>query len=188
MVFGNEYDRSLWLILAKDKVNQEYIARMINNIPYEKWDDIRLLIQNYNNGINNNGLKFNVDNLSYAIIMCDEELSIKVIEKDGDQESVSEWTFMPLCDATLEKARQFSSVHLGSFSETMYIDDKTLIYLEEYDVFKTPIGNYVKLYRNNENKSSYSRRVDIKKMPKNMYVHQFSSEQRINRLVRRKRK
>ena len=69
MVFGNEYDRSLWLILAKDKVNQEYIARMINNIPYEKWEDIRLLIQNYNNGINNNGLKFNVDNLSYAIIM-----------------------------------------------------------------------------------------------------------------------
>ena len=44
MVFGEEYDRSLWLMLSGDKYNRDIITKCIKNIPYDKSEQIRELI------------------------------------------------------------------------------------------------------------------------------------------------
>lgn len=189
MVFGNEYDKSLWLLIVKNVVNQKYIAEMINNIPYEMWDEIRLLIDDSNNGIISDELQFDSRDFKYIVNIINGELFIKVIDGNADFKDLIEWSFVPLNTEQIKGLKYFVPVYLGHcFESVSFGEQRDGTYLEEYEFVKTPIGNYVKTYYNGDKKPACKKMVDIKSIPGNIYVHQFANEQRINRLVRRKRK
>ena len=189
MVFGYEYDKSLWLLIAKSEINQKYIAEMINNIPCDKWDDIRLFINDINNGITRNGFQFVLNNFKYILNVIDGELLVKVIEKDADFKDLIEWSFVPIDIEQIQTLKYFKPVYLGScFESVSFGEHGDGTYLEEYEFVKTPIGNYVRTYCNYDKKSVSRKMVDIKAIPSEIYVHQFANEKRINRLVRRKKR
>ena len=53
---------------------------------------------------------------------------------------------------------------------------------------KAPFCEFVCVYLNNEKNVYQYHRVDMKRRPDNMYVHQFQDEKRVDRLVRGRKK
>lgn len=189
MVFGNEYDKSLWLLIVKNVVNQKYIAEMINNIPYEIWDEIRLLIDDSAKGISREKLQFSSGNFEYIVNIVDGELSVKVIDSDEEYKDMIEWSFVPLNMEQINELKYFTPIHLGQCIETLSFGEQGKgTYLEEYELVKTPMGSYVRTFRNNDKGAVSTKMVNIKNIPNDIYVHQFANEQRINRLVKRKKR
>ena len=47
MIFSNNYDKILWLILKNDKINRERILEFIENIPLEFLENIKDSIREY---------------------------------------------------------------------------------------------------------------------------------------------
>ena len=47
MVFSDEYDRALWLVLVGDKSNREEIANLVTSIPDEIYQQIYTQLGDY---------------------------------------------------------------------------------------------------------------------------------------------
>lgn len=191
MIFNKNYDRSLWLMLSGDEVNRSKIAEVITNIPYELYEQIRKLIENYNIGITEpKEIYYEKDNMKYSVNISNGELSINIVKSDKTQNETIKLFIFPVEEDEISKMEMHTGKHLGGFSYTLTAGNIFAIggELEEYDIEKTIFGTCVKVYANNKVKAVNTRKVDESRMPDDMYSHQFRNEKGITRLIRRKRK
>lgn len=85
MIFNEDYDRSLWLILSGNKNNRERIANFIKEIPEELYKQIRKSLLRYREYLNKNR----------GILVCDRE----PIEFSGEFETAGDMLYWYSIDA-----------------------------------------------------------------------------------------
>ena len=191
MIFDKNYDRSLWLLLASDKVNREKIIDVIKNIPDELNEKICLIIEKYNKDfVDSEEIRFEVGNLIYFVKIIGEELSIKFVKNDEFQKEIVKLFLNPLSESSFDSLKDYTPYNLGGFIYSLNSGLNVRIgsSLEEYDIVKTPFGNYTKIYSNNNPNVRKIRRVNVHKFDNGLYLHQFKDPKKIYRKIRSKGK
>ena len=180
MIFGNEYDMSLWYILKVRNKYRKSIIEFIKELPEEFLENIRTT---YLKGIDKNvGLddeedKFykvqsNVDsNIYYKFyIMCGDLYIDKIKIINGVSKNLFSLTLIPNNPNHIEQMDKNKEIYLGSIStgQLQEISYKEL----EYDLKKTNFGNMLShtyFLLGGMIKIKFSRPASIKNMPEEMY-------------------
>ena len=205
MIFDCNLDRALWAIMNIDE-NRDEIAYFINNLPIEIYKDIRLGLSEKFNGdfkIYNKEIKDGNGNIyKYQIDVCNSSLMLKVykynnyINKNDNSLHVKneEYYCLTLNMLYIPLTRNISHEFLGSFlsssSKTIF---KNGVYrgiqcdssYGNYDLFSTIFGNMVKCKSAN---GTFYKKIDFsKKMPKEVYLTDFKSNDRVINLVKHRK-
>lgn len=200
MIFDENYDRALWLLLAGDKNNREKIAECIKKIPGELYYQIHLLIEKSYETDEELSCQLIHNNYLFEVIISDGVLTIKM---NNTSDEFDEKTFQLSLDnitrEDLVDGKLFSKKHIGKFvhvSRQIKICEtcgngrvyKNGISKEEYSLIKNPLASYVERERKTENFYGpiWNTRVSLNRIPDKMYLHQLDTEKRLNRLVREK--
>jgi len=185
MIFNNDYDKSLWLMIYGDIINRDKISLVINNISFELLYNIQELIRQYNIDNISNSINYERDNIKYIISINNFELSIKMIrEIDGLFEEI-ELFILPYDDEYINQMKLNSTFSLGGFVCRNYFGDiKCGSTLDEYEIVKNVFGKYIKLYIDNRVKFINRQRINVKKIPDSFDIMDIRSDKGIKRLIR----
>lgn len=180
MIFGNEYDMSLWYILKVRNKYRKSIIEFIKELPEEFLENIRTA---YLKGIDKNvGLddeedKFykvqsNVDsNIYYKFyIMCGDLYIDKIKIINGVSKNLFSLTLIPNNPNHIEQMDKNKEIYLGSIStgQLQEISYKEL----EYELKKTNFGNMLShtyFLLGGMIQIKFSRPASIKNMPEEIY-------------------
>ncbi len=180
MIFGKDYDLSLWYILKARNKYRKRIIDFIKELPEDFLENIRAA---YLKGINNNvGLndeqdKFykvqsNVDsNIYYKFyIMCSDLYIDKIKIINGVSKNLFSVSLIPNNHNYIEQMNKNKEISLGSIStgQLQEINYKEIV----YDLKKTNFGNvlsYTLFLLGGMIKIKFFRPTGIKNMPDEMY-------------------
>lgn len=205
MIFDKDlYDRSLWLMLKTDKKNREKIIKFVRSIPRELREQIKKSIYIYKEKIKDNDELFDVDDdrLSgniensrhvlywYNISSLDGSLSLGYSFLNEDKYyDAFEMKLIPYDD--LYQLKYFDDEWIGTIDyDITTTESMTTCNEKEYNIVRTPLGDFVIAMledRSDRNKYEISR-INLKKMPEEMFLKDFDGEKNIKRLIRGKKK
>lgn len=184
MVFSEDYDKSLWLMICGDSFNRDEITFVIKNISFELLEQIQNTIIQYNIDNVSKNINYKRCNLSYVVNIDCSGLSIKMIIGTEIEKEEIEIFLLPYND----HMKLNETICLGGFTNTTYYDCmKFGTTLDEYEMVRTIFGSYVKLYIDNGVRCINKTKVSIKKIPDNFSVHQLRTDKSIKRLIRGKK-
>lgn len=199
MIFSYCYDRSLWLMLQSKGFERGQIVDFIKGLTDEMHECIRTLIDDYYSDENRlvSHRQLVGKNFSFRVEIIDDELIIKLHKWNMDGINVLDEIFQislePLCYDLLD-SMSFYSQGIGGFhygigcrdlgtDEEQYIEDNYI-----YELKRSMIGHRMETINLNDNKCISSKIVNMDRIPSKMYIHQFENKERLNRLVRGRRK
>lgn len=201
MVFNEEFDRALWLVLASDVFNREDIASLVYNIPKELFkcifeqlkmydvtkDNLDYSFKNFRKAFREN----DGDNCFYNIEMNPEEINIKLNRWGSSGVSLEETVELCLVSLSVNDLLNINleaSTYIGNYSyhSSQFLTPESTVLLvdikeKEYQIkADTPIG----LVMYNSEGGKFFRIVNMKKMPSEMELSDLSSKRSVNKLVR----
>lgn len=200
MIFNEDYDKTLWLVLSSNKETRDDVGKLIGMLPNWVYVDIQKMISDYKMGINTVYKKsFDyVDNYGYYVIVriIHGKLLFNVTRwKEDKVRTEEEYTLclVPITNDELLEMEYLCKKNIGSYDSEIY-DNITYdpyggidIYefSRRYNIRKIPFG--VILDTSLDKKIFNINVVNFKKnMPNEMFVSDFSSSDKIDALVKRK--
>lgn len=184
MIFGKEYDLSLWYIIKADKRNRYKIIEFIKEIPIDLINNIDLAIEKSKNeeidyskydgniykitSYKDSNIKyyFYIDNIDYCLTIAKE------YNNDGKRQTLFELMLFPL---RLEMIKMFDEEWIGTISnynsncsltEISQINNKY-----EYNLYNTPIGYFISYHykcKNIDKLVSIFKPINIRKVPEDL--------------------
>ena len=162
MIFGKDYDTSLWFIMKADKKNRKEILEFIKDIPKELIENIRISLQK----VKDKEFKFGEEPdtfyykeseddpriyFDFEIDDYDKCLTISKNYCDGKTtDELFEIMLYPISREYIKECMDnFEDEWLGTITyeiKTIHLSDKVGITEEnerEYNIYKTPFGNIV---------------------------------------------
>lgn len=186
MIFDRNYDKSLLLMIYGDMLNREKIFLVIKHISFELLGQIRLLINEYNNGNIDKVINYEKDSIRYQISMNEYELSIKMIRDNNDILEEIELYILPFDKELINKMGYETSFSLGGFICTNYFNGINCgATLDEYDLVKIKEGTYIKLYTDNSIESISKKKVKITNMPNYVSIMDIKNEKKVKKLIKK---
>lgn len=213
MVFGCDYDKSLWLILAGDRRNREKIAELVSNIPNEIFERIHQELEKYNNCDekkfnSDEWIKFNklvridneknngYDNYLYSVEMNYEEIKIKLCIWEnislGLEENI-ELSLVSISSDDLMAIDLFDSTCVGSYSYmnsrvvSLCGHNSVIVVGDEREYQLVSTTTFGVLMRTSESEK-ISKMINLKKMPDDISLNDLSNRRNVNKLVRARKK
>lgn len=208
MLFDKNFDRSLWLIIASDKVSRERIGRIISFLPQEEYDQLQKEIEHYYKNKSTGDVDRIVFNKTFVgkddfnyyfrVQICSNELNVKIcrwIEKSDRLEEDYELNLVSISNEDLVNMEYLKNGYIGSYSQEFnrihFVDYLTSVdtakWNRDYCLLRVPLG-YI-------SSSILGRRIfkvnvvnALKRIPNDMVVDDFSSQDKRNELVRRRKK
>ena len=189
MIFGKDYDRSLWYIVNGDKKNSKKLVQFLRELPIEIVDKARATIAKKDEL--EGDVSFGCRDKVYTDVYYDFDYtsydSCITITKGFDDGKLGEDQFelmlFPVTKEELELMEFSDELWLGTvtdFVATEYISDNMQITDEderEYNIHHFPIGYYVSHAReifNGKRELVLYKRVNNKKIPENITRNNIS--------------
>lgn len=186
MIFSNDIDKALYLVLANDKKHRGDIAKLIYDMPR----DLIVRIQNKLEEIYNDDSLSDVelckavrnsDNITsmYRVLVFYNGVRIKLSRWNNQDE----WVYdLELCDVNLDE-------YIGSYfySETgLFLGIGPMIVTSngvDYELCENSLGNKVMLLSSNK---VNTKRIDMSVIPEEISLEDLISKKSVNKLVKRK--
>lgn len=199
MIFNDEIDRSLFLILSFDIRYREQIAKLIYNIPKDLIERIQNVLSDMNNDVSktvelNKAFRDDDDITSmYKVIASNDSLRIKLSRWNSQyEEDIYDIDLGYVC---LDK--DFSSIlfknndllYLGSYffsSSRLFLGIGPMVSKGNgvgYNLFDNMNGDYVVEIDSNK---ICEKRLNLQMIPNEIFLEDLSNKKNINRLVRKK--
>lgn len=205
MIFDENYDRSLWLLVASNKSDSDKICRLISYIPEDVYRQIQDSINNYYNGIIKNNTIFNtslsnIEGYDYYITVkiVNDKLYFNVLRWIENKGRVEEEYQLVLQEMLKEYLTDMSwgdkrslAKYSSEFNNIKFVGNLTAVDTESddrrYRVTKVPFGFVV---TTSKNKMIVAKKyVNLfKNMPEEIYLDDFSSEEKREGLVKKKKR
>lgn len=204
MIFDKDYyDRSLWLMIKADRKNRNMIVEFVRSIPKELRRQIQKSISIYKEEIENNRELIGLDDdrlygeyetpkrISYWYDIDSEgSLSLGYRVFNGVRyDDAFEMKLVPYDD--LYQLHYFDEEWIGMIDYDITTTENLIACCEkEYNIVNTPFGNFVISMledRDDRNKLGISR-VNLKKMPDEMFMKDLDGEKNIKKLVKGKKR
>lgn len=188
MIFSNDIDKTLYLILANDKKNREDIANLIYNIP----KDLIVRIQDKLKEIYDDNSLSDIElckalrdddgvTSMYKILVFYNGVRIKLSRWNNQDE----WVYdLELCDVNLDE-------YIGSYfcsNSSLFLGIGPMIVRANgvgYEIYEDEFGNDI--IRISSNKV-YNKKVDVSEIPCDISFSNLVNKREINKLVRRKKR
>jgi len=213
MIFDINYDKALWLLVASNKEDSERICKLINSIPEKIYVEIHNAIDNYYNGICYDNKFNNIrEKVVYSSTLTDNDgfesaiivkivlgkLYFNIYRWKEDIERVEEEYQLILKDINnqdIDEMFYFDKSFIGEYSSEIN-DIKFVGYLTDINTFNLDRKYYLKRIPFCYIISSFlgKKRIGMKiinvnkKMPEEIYYDDFSSQDKINSLIKKKSK
>lgn len=207
MIFDENFDRALWLLVASNKSDSDKVCRLISCIPKSVYLEIQVALYNYYNcGMEvKNNIVFetnlnNIDGFDYYIIVkvVSDKLFFKVLRWSENKERIEEeykLVLMEIFSDYLADMEYGDKRNVGKYTYEInnihYDDLVTLVDTESYDrsyiLTKVPFGFIL---------TGFIKKIPIKKkyvnvfknIPEELCVDDFSSKEKIEGLVKKRKK
>lgn len=198
MIFNNNFDKSLWLILASDKHRRMEIANFLNLIPKDVLDKISYHLKS--DMAEDTTIKFNnatrdllENTYLYKIEMSKKKLTIKYSkwgQSIDETEENFELSLVSLSEDLIKEVGFSDSIYLGGcysnnvslFLNALFVKCDGYFYYAYFDDVKQKVvveilGNKVK-----------EKSIDLNMIPDDINLCDLEDKKSINRLVRIKRR
>lgn len=202
MIFDKDFDRTLWMILSADKKNRNRITEFIRSIPSELYQKIQKSISVYKEYESSE--RFDSGYLDETLLSGNYETHDRILywyELDDDFGSLElgysvyngekyEEAFELTLEPYNNKIEYFEDECIGNLDYDITESGYTSTCNEiEYNMVKTPFGIFVvsMLEDKNDKEKLGINRVNLRNMPDEMFMTDFSHKDSINRLIRKKR-
>lgn len=193
MIFNEDFDRSLWLVLASDRYNREDIAKLIYNIPNELLQSIVIQLNEYNDSsreiddsykvMSKLDICANGDNCFYIIEMNRYEINIRVNCWFSDFDEVYELTLISLSKNNLDDV---NSRYIGSYTYDNYFllpnDSRNVD--RQYNLISNVLFG---LKFSKIDIGRYSKLISLRKMPNDIIMSDLESRKSVKKLVRKRK-
>lgn len=205
MVFNEEFDRTIWIILASDKDNRFNIAEFIYNMPRELLEKIYNQLKLYSSDNDNKAMKSNDfrkalrdkdgNNYFYTVDMDSQEIKINLKKWNSSSDKLEENIGLSLYAISIEDLTNIEEdfpLYIGNYhyntSGFLNPFSSTLVVLgdeRDYEIFENTILG-LKISVTDDNRTF--RRVNIKNMPQDISLSDLGDRCSVNRLVRGRKK
>jgi len=203
MIFDENFDRALWLLVASNKKDSEKICEFINFIPDYIYNDIQKKLTEYydcskkvKKNIIYDGCLVGNDGYEYYIVVKvrSDKLYFKVLRWKENIERIEEQYNLILKEMYIDYLdnMKFGDIKgIGKYSyEINKINDDgmdTEEYTRVYNLNKLAFGFVI---------TSFKKRVPkkvkyvnlFKNIPKEIYIDDFSTEENINGLIKKRKR
>ena len=153
MIFEKDYDTTLYYLMKADKKNRNELIDLINNLPKELIESIKISLQKLENkeflydkessNIFQKNSKTNNHIFFYYQIDEDKALTISKEYNDGKTcKTIFKIIFFPINHEYIKECmNNFEDEWLGTITSNKdnYIEENE----REYNLYKTPIGNFI---------------------------------------------
>ena len=211
MIFDKNYDKALWLLVASNKEDSERICKLINCIPEDIYVGIQNAIDNYYNGNyydkKNNGGR---EKIVYSTTLIDNDgfgssITVKIVlgklyfnvyrwkEDISRIEEEYELILKDINNEDLSEMFYFDKNFIGRYSSEInnirfvgYLTDVNAVNLDrKYYVKRIPFCYVISSFLGKKRIGMKIINV-TKNMPEEIYFDDFSSQDKINGLVKKK--
>lgn len=208
MIFDENYDKVLWLLVAGNKSDSDNICKLINYIPEDVYGQIQRAISSYYDGTLENtkgNIIFstslsNVGEFDCYITVKIElgKLYLNVCRWKEDKERIEEDYELVLKDIskeTIDDMLYFDKKYIGKYSSEInkikfvgYLTDvEKSSYDRKFALQKIPLGYIVSSSLRKRNLGK--KYVSINRnMPDEIYVENFSSQEKIGGLIKKRKR